>query len=82
MEAREAGFLLLDGERRTDRLRLYLSTSELRGKLKGGVFAGREEELKAEKTIFGKDFAYIRDIANFSNVVGAYLKRQLETEGS
>ncbi len=47
-----------------------------------GVFAGREEELKAEKTIFGKDFAYIRDIANFSNVVGAYLKRQLETEGS
>ena len=48
-EVREAGFLLLDGERRTDRLRLYLSTSELRGKLKGGVFAGREEGLSANR---------------------------------
>ncbi len=45
-----------------------------------GVFAGKETDLKAEKTIFGKDFAYIRDIAGFSNVVGAYLKRQLEIQ--
>ncbi len=43
-----------------------------------GVFAGREGDLMAEKKIFGKDFAYIRDIANFSNVVGTYLKRQLD----
>ncbi len=43
-----------------------------------GVFAGRETDLMAEKKIFGKDFAYIRDIANFSNVVGTYLKRQLD----
>lgn len=45
-----------------------------------GVFAGKEEELQAEKKIFGRDFAYIRDITKFSNVVGAYLKRQLDEE--
>ena len=43
-----------------------------------GVFAGKEDDLNAEKKIFGKDFAYIRDINNFSNVVGAYLKKQLD----
>ncbi|MDO5424496.1 MAG: hypothetical protein Q4F41_12295 [Eubacteriales bacterium] len=42
-----------------------------------GVFTGKEEDLQAEKRIYGKDFAYIRDIANFSNVVGRYLKKQL-----
>ena len=31
-----------------------------------GVFAGEEKDLATEKKIFGKDFAYIRDIANFS----------------
>ena len=45
-----------------------------------GVFAGKETDLNAEKKIFGKDFAYIRDIANFSNVVGTYLKRQLDAD--
>ena len=43
-----------------------------------GVFAGREEDLPAEKMIFGKDFAYIRTIENFSNVVGRYLQMQLD----
>ena len=42
-----------------------------------GVFAGNENELAAEKLIFGKDFAYIRNIKNFSNVVGVYLKKQI-----
>ncbi len=32
-----------------------------------GVFAGEEKDLPAEKKIFGKDFAYIRDITKFSN---------------
>ena len=45
-----------------------------------GVFAGEEKDLSTEKKIFGKDFAYIRDIRNFSRIVGRYLKRQLETE--
>lgn len=45
-----------------------------------GVFAGEEKDLSTEKKIFGKDFAYIRDIHNFSRIVGRYLKKQLETE--
>ena len=43
-----------------------------------GVFAGKENDLAAEKMIFGKDFAYIRDIRNFSAVVSLYLQRLLE----
>ncbi|MBE6038650.1 MAG: nitric oxide reductase activation protein [Anaerofustis stercorihominis] len=42
-----------------------------------GVFAGEEEDLQAEMKMFGKDFAYIRNIKNFSNVVGRYLKKQI-----
>ncbi len=45
-----------------------------------GIFAGNYEDTAAEKKIFGKDFAYIRDIRNFSRVAGAYLRRQLEEE--
>ena len=45
-----------------------------------GVFAGEEKDLSTEKKIFCKDFAYIRDIRNFSRIVGRYLKKQLETE--
>lgn len=43
-----------------------------------GVFVGEEKELEAEKKIFGKDFAYIRDISNFSKIVGNYLTKQIE----
>ena len=43
-----------------------------------GVFMGEEKDLAAERKIFGKDFAYIKNIANFSNVVGTYLRKQLE----
>jgi len=45
-----------------------------------GVFAGEEKDLSAEKKIFGKDFAYIRDVAGFSGIVGRYLLKQLERE--
>lgn len=43
-----------------------------------GVFAGEEKDLATEKKIFGKDFAYIRDIEKFSRTVGRYLIRQWE----
>ena len=46
-----------------------------------GVFAGEEKDLATEKKIFGKDFAYIRDIANFSKIFGRYLTKQLEIDG-
>lgn len=45
-----------------------------------GVFAGEEKDLATEKKIFGKDFAYIRDITNFSKIVGRYLTKQLEED--
>ncbi|WP_434311324.1 cobaltochelatase CobT-related protein [Hominifimenecus sp. rT4P-3] len=43
-----------------------------------GVFAGEEKDLPAERKIFGKDFAYIRDISGFSHTVGRYLRRLIE----
>lgn len=43
-----------------------------------GVFTGKEEELQAEKLIYGKDFVYTRNIEKFSDIVGTYLKRVIE----
>jgi len=43
-----------------------------------GVFAGEEQDLLAERRIFGKDFAYIRDISTFAHVVGRYLKKLVD----
>lgn len=45
-----------------------------------GIFVGEEKELDSEKKIFGKDFAYIRTIDNFSKIVGRYMVKQLEEE--
>lgn len=45
-----------------------------------GVFAGEEQDLTAERRIFGKDFAYIRDISTFAHVVGRYLKKQVDDQ--
>lgn len=45
-----------------------------------GVFVREEQELPAERKIFGKDFAYIQDITGFAHTVGRYLVRQIEEE--
>ncbi|MDD3794651.1 MAG: nitric oxide reductase activation protein [Lachnospiraceae bacterium] len=45
-----------------------------------GVFSGKEKDLPAEKMIFGKDFAYIHQIQNFSRVVSSYLQKLLEQD--
>lgn len=45
-----------------------------------GIFSGHEEDLDAEKKIFGSDFAYIRNLNNFSKVTENYLCKQLEME--
>lgn len=42
-----------------------------------GVYTGEIEDLDAEKLIYGKDFAYIHSIDRFSEIVGLYLKRQI-----
>ena len=43
-----------------------------------GLAEGEEKDLEAEKKIFGRDFAYIRDISRFSPIVGSYLNKQIE----
>lgn len=43
-----------------------------------GVFTGKEKDLAAEKKIFGKDFAYIKNVNNFATVVGLYLQKLLD----
>ena len=45
-----------------------------------GVFAGEEQDLSAERRIFGKDFAYIRTLSTFAHVVGRYLKKQVDEQ--
>ncbi|MBR2527493.1 MAG: nitric oxide reductase activation protein [Blautia sp.] len=45
-----------------------------------GVFAGEDKDLAAERKIFGKDFAFIRSMENFSRIVGRYLMKLLERE--
>ena len=45
-----------------------------------GIFVGNEADLPTEKRIFGKDFAYIRNISNFSRMVGTFLRRQIDIE--
>jgi nitric oxide reductase activation protein len=47
-----------------------------------GVFTGKEKDLMAEKKIFGRDFAYIRNIESFSKVTGRYLRRLLEDDSA
>lgn len=45
-----------------------------------GIFVGGEEDLYAEKKIFGKEFTYTRNISSFAHIVGRYLRRQMEQE--
>lgn len=45
-----------------------------------GIFAGNEEDLYAEKKIFGKEFTYTRNISSFAHIVGTYLRKQMEQE--
>ncbi|MGN0314957.1 MAG: nitric oxide reductase activation protein [Fusicatenibacter sp.] len=66
-----------------DQVAVYDTAREVRrlrqqGILILGVFTGNEAELQAERKIFGKDFAYIRQVKNFSRIVGSYLLKQIE----
>ncbi|MGL4282388.1 MAG: nitric oxide reductase activation-like protein, partial [Eubacterium aggregans] len=40
-----------------------------------GVYTGRERDIPAEKLIYGVDFAYIRDINRFSEIVIKYIRQ-------
>lgn len=48
------------------------------GALVLGVFTGKEEDLYAEKYIYGKDFIYTREVDRFADIVGVYLKRIIQ----
>ncbi|MDK2564048.1 nitric oxide reductase activation-like protein [Romboutsia sedimentorum] len=43
-----------------------------------GIFTGKEEDLEAEKLIYGRDFVYINNIDRFADVISMYLKRIIE----
>ncbi len=45
-----------------------------------GIFVGSEADLYAEKKIFGKEFAYTRNISSFAHIVGTYLRKQMEQD--
>lgn len=45
-----------------------------------GIFVGSEEDLYAEKKIFGKEFTYTRNISSFAHIVGSYLCRLMERD--
>lgn len=40
-----------------------------------GIFTGEEEDLEYEKKIYGKDFAYIKDLNRFSRTIGYFLQQ-------
>lgn len=44
-----------------------------------GVFTGKEQDLLAEKYIYGKDFIYTKDIEKFADIAGIFLKRVIES---
>ncbi|UWG98681.1 nitric oxide reductase activation-like protein [Dehalobacter sp. DCM] len=44
-----------------------------------GVFTGKEQDLLAEKYIYGKDFIYTRDIGKFADIAGIFLKRVIDS---
>ena len=45
-----------------------------------GIFIGDEEDLAAERKIFGKEFVYTRKIDSFAHIVGTYLRKQIEQD--
>ena len=40
-----------------------------------GIFTGQQQDLNAEKTIYGKDFIYTKKMFDFSDIIATYLKR-------
>ncbi|MBC2575598.1 hypothetical protein [Peptostreptococcus canis] len=47
--------------------------AKLRDKYVLGIFTGEDEDLEIEKKIYGKDFAYIKNIERFSHIIGFFI---------
>ena len=80
--ARALSFMpkIYDGEKAVKDTAYEVRRARNQGIFVIGIFAGNEEELSVEKRIYGKDFAYIRNISNFSRMVGTFLRRQIDME--
>lgn len=44
-----------------------------------GIFTGKEEDLEQEKKIYGSNFVYIQNIERFSDTVGSFLKKIIDS---
>ena len=74
------GFMKIDGQDYEGEVAIKDTASEIfnlkmRGNHVLGVFTGEDEDLEDEKRIYGKDFAYIRNIDRFSRIIGFYLEQ-------
>ena len=74
------GAKIYDGEKAVKDTAYEVRWARNQGIFVIGIFVGNEEELSVEKRIYGKDFAYIRNISNFSRMVGTFLRRQIDIE--
>lgn len=48
--------------------------ARMKGVLVLGIFTGEAEDLPSQQTIYGRDFAYTKEISRFAPTVGRYLK--------
>lgn len=76
----KSGFIKVDGQDYEDEVAVKDTAQEvfnikLREKHILGVYTGEDEDLEYEKRIYGKDFAYIRDMERFSHIIGFYLEQ-------
>lgn len=65
------------GKKAVDDTAFAVRKARMKGIAVLGVFTGEQEDLEAEKLIYGKDFAFINNIEYFADIVGLYLKRQI-----
>lgn len=77
------GFFDVDGEDYEGELAIMDTASEifslkLRNRYVLGVFTGKEEDLESEKKIYGRDFAYIRNMDRFSQIIGFFIDKTLK----
>ncbi|WP_101773169.1 vWA domain-containing protein [Peptostreptococcus faecalis] len=78
-----SGFIKVDGDDYEGEIAVKDTAQEvfnlkLRDKHILGVFTGEENDLEYEKRIYGKDFAYIKNINRFSHTIVFYLQQMLK----
>ncbi|WP_099208085.1 hypothetical protein [Urinicoccus timonensis] len=76
-DQRSPGLNYEDQEALEDTAQMVLNL-RLKGIQVLGVFTGQEEDLDKEVKIYGRDFAYIKDMDRFSIIVGKFFKSFVE----